>query len=145
MAGEKDAEHVVDFTLIPQGTVVQASNTRHGAGLIGVGLNADTGVVSDAKQIVHNLETLLAGWVIDGSNVGDLSKFRRGMVFQEGHEGNNTGRRNIDGEFVFPHGELLDEFGKAGHHILPILVQAISLFLKLVRGVDDRCAERALS
>lgn len=63
------------------------------------------------------------------------------MVLQEAHDGNDAGSGYVDGEFVFPHGELLDVLGQAGHDVLAIFVEAVGFVLGLVRRVDDRCAE----
>lgn len=144
VAGEEDTEHVVDFTLVPEGPLKQASHTRHGGGLVGVGLDANTGVVANTEKVVDHLEALVAGGEVDSSDVGDLSELGRGVVLQEAHDGNDTGGSSVEGEFVLPHGELLDVFRKTGHDVLSVGVQAVGLVLVLVGRVENGRTERSL-
>lgn len=143
VSGEEDTEHVVNLTLVPQGSFVQTSETGHRAGLIGVGLYADTRVVSDAKKVVNDLEALVSGWIIDRGDIRDRRKFGRGVVFEEAHRWDDAGGRNVDAQLVLPDSELLDIFGQAGHDVLAVLVQTLSHMLVLVGWVDDRSAKRA--
>jgi hypothetical protein len=52
--------------------------------------------VADGEQVVDNLETLVAGRVVDGSDVADLSEFGGGVVFEEGEDGYNAVGRDVD-------------------------------------------------
>ena len=143
MSSEEYTEHVVDLTLVPQGAFKQTGQTGHGAGLIGVGLDSDAGVVTNAKKVVDDFETLVTGWVVDGGDIGDGGEFSRGMVFEKAHNRDDAGRRNVDAKLVLPHGELLDMLGQAGHDVLAVVVQAIGLVLVLVGLVYDGSAKRA--
>ena len=139
VVNEEDAKEIVDFTLVPVGSVVQARDGRHRSGLVGVGLHADTRVMADREQIVDNLETLVAGWVVDGGDVGDAGEFGCGVVLEEAEGGDNTGGRDVDGELVLPHGELLDVLGQTRHQVLSICVQAVGLGLVLVYSYLSIC------
>jgi hypothetical protein len=46
--------------------------------------------VTDGEQVVDNLETLVAGRVVDGGDVADLSEFGSGVVFEEREDGKDT-------------------------------------------------------
>lgn len=52
--------------------------------------------MAHGEQVVDNLETLIAGRVVDGGDVADLSEFGGGVVFQEGEDGNDTVGRDVD-------------------------------------------------
>lgn len=52
--------------------------------------------MADGKHVVDNLETLVAGRVVDSSDVADLSKLGGGVVFEEGEDGNDTVGRDVD-------------------------------------------------
>ena len=112
---------------------------------MGVGLDADPRVVADTEQIVDDLEAVVLGRKVDSGDVGDLGVFGRGVVFQEGHDGDQTGGGGIDDQFILPHGELLDVFRKTRHDVLAVFVQAFGLFEVLVGRVDHRGAEGARS
>lgn len=96
VADEEDTEHVVDLTLVPVGAVVEACDGGYGRCLVGVGLHANARVVADGEQVVDNLETLVAGRVVDGSDVADLSEFGGGVVFEEREDGKDTVGRDVD-------------------------------------------------
>ncbi len=80
VAGKVDAVQVVDFALVPVGAVKETSDTRDSRSLVGIGLDSDARVVTDRKQVVHNLEALVAGGIIGGSNGADLGEFGSGIV-----------------------------------------------------------------
>lgn len=144
VVGEEDTEHVIDLTLVPQSALEQTSYAGHRGGLVGVGLDTDAGVVANTEQVVNDLETLVPCGEVNTGDIGDLGEFGRSMVLEEAHHGNDTGGGSVDGELVLPHGELLDVFGKAGHDVLSIGVQAVGHVLVLVGRVDDGGAEGSL-
>lgn len=61
--------------------------------------------MTDGEQVVDNLKTLVLSGVVDCCNIGHLSIFGSGMVFEESEDGDDTGWRDIDGQFIFPDGE----------------------------------------
>jgi hypothetical protein len=81
VAGEEDTKEIVDLTLVPVGTIKQASDTWDGRSLIGVGLDTDSGVVADRKELVDDLEAVLAGREIGSSDGGDLGELGGGVVW----------------------------------------------------------------
>lgn len=56
----------------------------------------------DAQHVVHDLEALVFGRVIDGGDVRDLGVLGSRVVFEEGEDGNDTGRGDVDGQLVLP-------------------------------------------
>lgn len=110
MSNEEDAKKIIDLALVPVGAIVEIAQTGYWGRLIGICLDSDARVVADTEHVVHDLESLVLGGVIDSSNVRDLSVFGCGVVLEEGECGDDTGRRDIDGQFIFPDGELLDIF-----------------------------------
>jgi hypothetical protein len=99
---EENTEQVVDFTLVPVGTIVETAKRRDGCGLVGVGLDTDTGVVADGKHVVDNLEALVAGRVIDSGDVADLSELCGGVVLEEVEDGEDGGGGNVNDELILP-------------------------------------------
>ena len=102
VSNEEDTEQVVDLTLVPVCAVVQTAKRRDGSGLVGVGLDANTGVVADGKHVVDNLEALVAGGVVDSGDVADLGEFGGGVVLEEVEDGEDSGGGNVDDELIFP-------------------------------------------
>jgi len=102
VSNKEDTEQVVDFTLVPVGTVVETANRRDGSGLVGVGLDADTGVVADGKHVVDNLEALVAGRVINSGDVADLGELGGGVILEEVEDGEDGGGGDVDDELILP-------------------------------------------
>ena len=100
VADEEDTEHVVDLTLVPVGTVVEACDGGYGRSLVGVGLDADARVVADGEHVVDDLEALVAGRVVDGGDVADLCEFGGSVVFEEGEDGDDAVGRDVDLEVL---------------------------------------------
>lgn len=80
MSNEEDPKHVVDLTLIPVGTVVEASNRRYRLGLVGIGLNAYPRVVANAQKVIDDLESLITGREIDSRDIRNRGEFGRSVV-----------------------------------------------------------------
>lgn len=96
--------------------------------------------MTDRQHVVDDLETLVAGGVVYGGDIGDLGELGGGVVFEEGEGGDDAGGRDVDGELIFPDGEpgywgsalglvlrtardvLLDVFGQTGQQVLAVLV-----------------------
>lgn len=81
MVGEEDAEKIVDLTLVPVGSIEEGSDTGNGGRLVGVGLDADARVVADTEKVVDDLESLVSGRVVDGSDVANLGVLGRSVVY----------------------------------------------------------------
>jgi hypothetical protein len=80
VSNEEDAKHVVDLTLIPVGSVVEAGNRWYRLRLVGIGLDAYPGVVSDAQKVIDDLESLITGREIDSRDIRNCGEFRRSVV-----------------------------------------------------------------
>lgn len=102
MIHKEDAKQIVYLSLIPVRTIVQAAYRWYRCGFVCVRLDPDSGVVADGQEIVHDLEALVSGRVIDCGDIGDAREFGSCVVLEEGEGGNDAGGRDIDGELVFP-------------------------------------------
>jgi len=137
VTSKEDTVKVVHLSLVPVGTVKQSGDTGDGRSLIGVGLDADSGVVADREKVVDNFESVFARGVIGSSNCADLGELSSSVVLEEAEDRVDTRGRDVDGEFVLPDGELLDVLGKAAHQPGTITVHVVRLALVLVGRVDD--------
>lgn len=75
MTSKEDAVEVIHFSLVPVGAIEQAGDAGNRGRLVGIGLDPNTGVVSDREQIVDDLESVLARGVVgcgDGANLSEL-------------------------------------------------------------------------
>lgn len=83
VADEEDTEQIVDFTLIPVGTVIEGRDRWNRLGLVGVGLDSYPGVMADTEKIVYDLESLVAGRKVDSCNIRDGRELSRSVVPEE--------------------------------------------------------------
>lgn len=79
----------------------------------------------DGKKVIHNLEAVGPCRIINAGDIGYLGELRSRMVFEEGEDGNDGWRCDVDSQLVFPDGELLDIPGKARDEIAPIGMQGL--------------------
>jgi hypothetical protein len=61
--------------------------------------------VTDGQHVVDDLEALVLGGVVDGGDVGDLGVLGGCVVLEEGEDGEDTGRGDVDGDLILPDGE----------------------------------------
>lgn len=80
VAHKEDTHQVVDLALVPIGALVQADYRGYGRGFVGVGLDADAGVVAHAEEVIDDLEALVASGEVDGCDVADLGELGGGVV-----------------------------------------------------------------
>lgn len=95
----------------------------------------------DAEEVVDDLEALVLGGVIHCRDICYHCVFGRGVVLEERNNRDDTGGRDIDGEFVLPDGELLDVFRETREEVLAVGVEAGGLVLVFVGRVDKRCMQ----
>lgn len=81
MACEENTIEIVHLSLVPVGTIEKTGDTGDGGCFVGIGLDADSGVVSDGEKVVDDFETVLAGGVVGSSDGADLGEFGSGVVF----------------------------------------------------------------
>lgn len=81
VAGKEDTKEIVDLTLIPVGSIVQAGNTGDGGSFISVRLDSDAGVVADREQVVDDFKALVSGWVIGGSDGAELRELGSSVIY----------------------------------------------------------------
>jgi len=80
VAGEEDSKQIVNLALVPVGTIKEGGDAGNGGGLVGVGLDPDSGVVAHTEQVVDDLEALVTGGEVDGGDIADLGELGRGVV-----------------------------------------------------------------
>lgn len=68
---------------------------------------------ADAQQMVHHLKPLLPLRKINPADVHDALELALRVITQEGEHRHDAGGGNVERQFVFEDGELLDEFGEA--------------------------------
>lgn len=69
VSNEEDSEKIVHLSFIPIRTVVEAANAWDGGRLVSVGFDSYPAVVANAEQVVHHLESIRSGRVVDRSYV----------------------------------------------------------------------------
>lgn len=94
---KKHPKQIIHFPLIPVGAVVEVADGGHGGGFVGVGFDADAGVVAHGEEVVDDFEAGVAGGVVDGGDVGDLGEFGGGVVFEEAEGGGDGGGGDVEG------------------------------------------------
>lgn len=143
MANKEDTKQVVHLPFIPISSIVQVTDGWDWLCLIGVCLNTKSRVVTNTQHVVNNLESLIAGWEVNGRDVGNLGVLGGSVVLEEGEDGNDTGGWDVNGELILPDAELLDVFWESGEKVLSVLVELRSLVvgLVLVGWIDNRDVE----
>ena len=142
VAGEKDTVHVPDLAFIPIRPVEQTGRCGHGRHFVRIRLDPDPRLVRNREQVVDYFEPIGASREIDSGNVHHGLVLALGVVPEEMQDRDDTGRRDIEGQFVLVHRELLDEFRQAGREVLPVLVHGRGNVARGIGGVDaDRFVE----
>lgn len=122
MSDEENTKQIVCLTFVPVGTIIETGDRWNRCNLVGICLDADTRVVVNGQQVVNDLKAVTSCWVVNTSDVGDLSELRSCMILEK-FEYRDDGRwSDIDCQLVFPDGELLDLFGKTRNKVLPVSV-----------------------
>lgn len=102
VSNEEDTKQIVNLTLVPVGTIVETTERRDRGGLVGVGLDTDTGVVADGKHVVDDLETLVTSRVVDSSDVADRGELCGSVVLEEVEDGEDSAGGNVDDKLILP-------------------------------------------
>lgn len=92
-----------------------------------------------AEEVVHNLEPVFALRVINTGYVLAALKLALRVVAQEGEDGDNAARADVEGELVLEHRELLHVFRQALEEVGAIVVQLCSSFSVRGRRKVRRC------
>ena len=58
--------------------------------------------MADGEQVVDNLETLVAGRVVDSGDVADLGELGGGVVLEEVEDGEDGVGGDVDDKLIFP-------------------------------------------
>lgn len=100
MVSEEHAVHVPDLTLVPVGGFVDIVARVNRRQLVGVGLDADSGVVAERQQIVDDLEAVRSRWHVHSGDVDEIFELRLVMVLEELQNGQHTFRGDEDLQLV---------------------------------------------
>ena len=123
MTCEKDPEQIIHFSLIPVCAIIERCYRGNGCGFISVGLDADTGIVSNGEKVVNDFESSRFRRVVHSGYVRNHGIFGGCVVFQEGDDRKDAGRWNIYSEFIFPDRKLLNVGGERGEKVLAVSVK----------------------
>jgi len=144
MSNEEYAEKVVYFSLIPIRSIIQIAYARNRGGFVGICLDSYARIVPDAEHVVDHFEALVLGRIVDSGDITDLGELCSSVILEEGEHGDDARWWDVDGQFVFPDGKLLDIFRQAGRQILSIFVESLSLLIVSFGRIDDWRFELAL-
>ena len=105
VSNEEDAKQIVHLSLIPIRSVLEIANAGDRSCLVGICLDSYAGVVPDAEHVVHDLESLVFGGVVDSCDIRHLGELGCSVIFEPGEDWDDAGRGDMDGQFVLPDGE----------------------------------------
>lgn len=80
VANKENPEHIIDFPLVPVRPVIQICNTWDRRCLVCVGLDADSGVVADAQEIVNDLKSLVSSREVNSGDIRNLGELGCSIV-----------------------------------------------------------------
>ena len=120
MTRKENSKKIVNLPLIPIRAIVQARNAGYRLGLVRISLDPDAAVMPHGQKVVYNLKSRTFSRVVDRGDVGDLCIFGCGVELEESHDGDDALRRDVNGELIFPDGELLNVGGKCGEKVLAV-------------------------
>ena len=92
MAGEEDAVEVVGLALEPVGAGKNADARGHRRRLVGLDLHADAEIMLRRKQMIDDVEALLAARPIDRRDVDDAPEPAARIVAQKAHHRHDVAR-----------------------------------------------------
>lgn len=116
MSDKEDTKQVVDFSLVPVGSVVQIAQAGNWSCLVCVCLDPQARVVADAEHVVDDLEALVLGGVVDSCDVRDLGVLGGSVVLEEGKGWDDARRWDVNGQLILPDGEPRVRLEPAGSH-----------------------------
>jgi hypothetical protein len=90
MVGEEDAVHVPNLSLVPVGSLVDLVARVNRRQLVGVGLDADSRVVAQRKEIVDDLEAVGTRWDVHAGDVDEILELRLVMILEELQHGKDA-------------------------------------------------------
>lgn len=82
---------------------------------------------------------MVSRWVVNAGDIRNLSELRSCVVLEKLEHGDDGRRRDIDCQFVFPDGELLDVLGETRDKVSPVSMQRLAsgrIFVGTVVFVD---------
>lgn len=82
----------------------------------------------DTEEGVHHFETFLSFGVVYTAYVHNRFKLTLRMVAEEGENGDDGGRSNVESEFILENGELLDEFRETLGEVGPKCMKRLCRF-----------------
>lgn len=112
MPNEEDTIHIPHLPLEPVRTSVDGGGRWHRRDFVGVCLHPNACIMSDAKEVVDDLESLRSRWIVGGSNVHRRFKQTVGVVFEIVEHRDNARGGNHQRYFVLVDAEFLDKLGE---------------------------------
>jgi hypothetical protein len=94
----------------PISTTEKLDCTRHRVCFASIGFDANPATIRDAEQMIDNLKSLFSFRVVRAANIHYLLELALRMVAEKCKDGYNSRRRDVQCQFVFQNGELLNEF-----------------------------------
>jgi len=114
---EEDSIKIPGLSFVPVGTPVDRSGTRYGRHLIRIGFDPDPTLILYAQKVINDLEPLLSGRIIDTIDRDQTLVLSAGMVPEERQDGDDSGGRDVEREFVLVRRDSLDIFWESGEDI----------------------------
>lgn len=143
MVRKEDPVHIVRLPLEPIRAVVQEGDARHRRDFIRIRLHSDPRVVTNGQQVVDDLEAVGTRGVVDARNVGNGGELGGRVVLEEGEDGLDGSRRDVDRQLVLPDGELLDVLRETRDQVFAVGVELVGLGGHGFGLVDDGATEGA--
>src|SRR5450631_103398 len=100
MACKNHAEKIVRLALEPIGGRIKARERGDRSRLAGFDLDANAAVVLGREEMGDNVETLLAGRIVDGGEIDETNEKLAWIVTQIGHRFNEPGRLDRHGQLA---------------------------------------------
>ena len=110
---------------IPVSPSENRDGTWNGVCLPCIRLDTDPSRLGKAKEVIDNLKPLVALRVVSTADINTAFKLALRVVPQEGKNGDDRARSNIESEFVLVHRKLLNKLGETLHKVGCICVEGL--------------------
>lgn len=116
---------------VPVSSSKNRDGTRNGVCLSGICLDTDPSRFGEAQEVIHNLEPFVTLRVVSTTDINTAFKLASRVVPQEGENGDDRARRNIEREFILVHRKLLNKPGETLHKVGSVCVEGLGCFSML--------------
>jgi len=94
--------------------------------------------MTNAEKMVDDFKPLIPLRVVRSTDIHHAFELALRMISEEGEDRDDSGRRDVQCQFILKHGELLNKFGKALNEIGAIVMK----FLSSLSVLRDRWVRR---